>query len=169
MSSTVIALNALEENKRVHDKIEAMTNLSQPHSTIWTNRSKAAIVAKFKYRVEQVQGFFDKCHANLAMVWKTMFPLDPAPSTLLALMTRFKNPVRVQALIRKELLAGAELAFAFMLARYPTLDLELIAKADVELQQYYPVARRPASIIVARMEAGTEASLRTRTDQGSTI
>jgi hypothetical protein len=111
-------------------------------------------------------GFFDKCHANLAMVWKTMFPLDPVPSTLLALMTRLKNPVRVQALIGKELLAGAELAFAFMLARYLTLDLELIAKADVELHQYYPVARCPASIIVTRMEAGTEANLRTQTDQG---
>jgi hypothetical protein len=123
-------------------------------------------VAKFKYRVEQVHGFFDKCHANLAMVWKTMFPLDPAPSTMLALMTRFKNPVRIQALIRKELLAGAELAFAFVLARYLMLDLELIGKADVEIQQYYPVARRPTSIIIARMEAGTEEDLRTRTDQG---
>jgi hypothetical protein len=167
--SIVIALNALEENKRVHDKIEAMAELSQPQSTMWTNRSKAAIVANFKYRVEQVHGFFDKCQANLAMVWKIMFPLDPAPSTLLALMTRFKNPIRVQDLIRKELLARAELAFSFALARFPTLDLELIAKANVELQQYYHVARHPASIIVTRMEAGTERSLRTRTDQGVTI
>jgi hypothetical protein len=94
-SSTVIALNALEENMCVHEKIKVVTDLSQPLCTIWTNRSKAAIVAKFKYRAEQVHGFFDKCHANLAMVWKTMFPLDPAPSTLLALMAKFKNPVRV--------------------------------------------------------------------------
>jgi hypothetical protein len=159
-------LNTLEENKRVHDKIKTMTDLSQPQSKIWTNRSKAAIVAKFKYRVEHVRGFFDKCHAKLAMVWKTMFHLDPPPSTLLASMARFKNPVRVHALICKELLAGVELAFAFVLARYPKLDLELIAKADVELHQYYPVARCPASIIVARMEAGTEENLRTQTDQG---
>ena len=161
-------MNVSEENKRVHDKIEAMIDLSQPKGTIWTNRSKAAIVAKFEYRVEQVHGFFDKCHANLAMVWKTMFSLDPAPPTLLALMTRFKNLARIQALIRKELLAGAELAFAFVLARYPTLDLELIAKADVKLDQYYPVARHPAYIIVSRMEAGTERTLRTQTDQGAT-
>jgi hypothetical protein len=83
-----------------------------------------------------------------------MFPLDPAPSTLLSLMARFKNPVRV--LIRKVLPARDELAFAFVLARYPMLDLELSAKADVELHQYYPIAKRPASVIVAR----------TRTDQG---
>jgi hypothetical protein len=54
LSSTVIALHALEENKRVHDKIEAMADLSQPQITIWTNRSKDAIVAKFKYWVGQV-------------------------------------------------------------------------------------------------------------------
>jgi hypothetical protein len=99
-------------------------------------------VAKFQYRVKQVHSFFDKYHTNLAIVWKTMFPLDPAPSNMLALMTQFKNPLRFQAPMRKELLAGAELAFAFVLARSPTLDLELIAKGDVELQQYYPVARR---------------------------
>jgi hypothetical protein len=76
-------------------------------------------------------------------------------------MDKFRNPIRVAALIRKELLAEAELALAFVLARDPTLDIELIAKADVELHQYYLVVRRPASIMVARMEAGTEADLRT--------
>jgi hypothetical protein len=51
-SSAVIALNALEENKRVHEKIDAMNDLSQWHGTLWTSRSKAAIFAKFQDRVE---------------------------------------------------------------------------------------------------------------------
>jgi hypothetical protein len=54
LSSTVVAFNALEENKRVHDKIEAMTDLSHPKSSVWRNRSKAATVAKVEYRVEKV-------------------------------------------------------------------------------------------------------------------
>jgi hypothetical protein len=66
---TIIALNALEENKGVHEKINFMTDLSQPHGTLWTSRSKDAIVAKFQDRVEQVYNFFDKCHASLTMVW----------------------------------------------------------------------------------------------------
>jgi hypothetical protein len=70
-------------------------------------------------------------------------------------------------LVRKQLLAGAELAFTFVLAHYWTLDLELISMAGVELRQYYPVASRPASIIVARMEAGTESNLQSRTNQGA--
>jgi hypothetical protein len=82
-------------------------------------------------------------------------------------MAKFKNSARVQTLVRKHLLAGAELAFAFVLARYRTLDLGLISMAGVELHQYYPAASRNASIIVARMEAGTEADLRTRTNQGA--
>jgi hypothetical protein len=99
-----------------------MKNLSQPKSSIWANRSTAATVARFEYRVEKVHYYFDKFDAHLTMVWKTMFPLDPPPSTLSALMNRFKNPSRIQALVCKELLAGAELAFASVLAYYPILD-----------------------------------------------
>jgi hypothetical protein len=101
------------------------------------------------------------------MVWQTMFPFDPVPSTLLALMAKFRNAARVRTLVRNQLLAGAELAFDFGQARYPTLDLELIAKVDVELHQYYPVVRRPASIIIARLEAGTEVDLQVRANQGA--
>ncbi|KAM0842398.1 hypothetical protein ACQ4PT_058389 [Festuca glaucescens] len=164
-SLNFIALNPLEENKRVHEKVNALTDLSQPHSVFWTSRSKAAVVTKFQDRVEQVHGFFDKCHAGLAMIWKTIFPLDPAHSTLLALMAKFRNAASVRTLVRNQLLAGAEPAFAFVQARYPTLDLELIAKADVDLHQYYPVVRSPASIIIDRLEAGTEADLQARANQ----
>jgi hypothetical protein len=101
------------------------------------------------------------------MVWQTMFPLDLVHSTLLGLMAKFRNAASVRTLVRNQLLARAELAFAFVLAHYPTLDLELIAKADVELHQYYHVVRRPASIIIARLEAGTEADLQARPNQGA--
>jgi hypothetical protein len=133
---------------------------------VW-NRSKAVIVEKFEYLVDKVHYYFDKYHAHLTMVCKTMFPLDPAPETLSALMTRFKNRARIQSLERKELLAGAELAFAFVLAYHPTLDLESIANANVKLDQYYPVARHPAYIVISRMEAGTERDSKNQTGQGT--
>jgi hypothetical protein len=53
------------------------------------------------------------------------------------------------------------------MARYPTLDLELIAKAKVELHQYYSIVRRPSSIIIARLEAGTEVDLQARANKGA--
>jgi hypothetical protein len=82
-------------------------------------------------------------------------------------MIRFKNPARIQALVRKELLAGAELTFASVLACHPTLDLGLIADANVRLYQFYPVARHPAHTIISRMEAGTKRILRNQADPGT--
>ena len=96
-----------------------------------------------------------------------MFPLDPVPETLSALFNRFKTPIRIRSLVRKELLAGAELALASVLACHPTMDLESIANANVRLDQYYPIARHPAHIIISRMEAGTERDLKNRADQGT--
>jgi hypothetical protein len=56
--SAVVALNTLEENKRVHEKVNTLNDLSQPHGTFWTSGSKAAVVAMFHDRVEQVHGFY---------------------------------------------------------------------------------------------------------------
>ena len=157
LSLSVIALNLSEENKRVHERVDALTNLSQFNEVFWTDKSKAAIVAKFQDRVQQVHRFFDKCHAGLRMIWKAMFPLNRVPPTLLALMSNFRNSERVRMLVRSQLLAGAESAFAFVLSQHPLLDLEAIAQADGNISQYFPAVRTPASIVVARLEASTEA------------
>jgi hypothetical protein len=69
----VIDLNLSEENKRVHEWVEVLTDLSQAHGVFWTKKSKGAIIAKFQDQVQQVHRFFDKCHAGLKMIWKTTF------------------------------------------------------------------------------------------------
>ncbi|KAK1613865.1 hypothetical protein QYE76_019382 [Lolium multiflorum] len=157
-SLNFIALNLSDENKRVHERVEALMKLSQFNEVFWTNKSKVATIAKFQYRVQQVHRFFDKCHAGLRMIWKAMFPLNPVPPTLLAFMSNFRNPERVRALVRSQLLTGAEIAFAFVLSQHPSLDLEAIAKADADVNQYFPIVRDPASIIVARLEVSSEAN-----------
>jgi hypothetical protein len=92
------------------------------------------------------------------MIWKTIFPLNPAPPTLLILMSNFMNAARVRALVRSQPLARAEIAFAFVLAQHPSLDLDLIVKANADVRPYYPVAMHPASIIVDRLEVSSEAT-----------
>ncbi|KAK1698514.1 hypothetical protein QYE76_015211 [Lolium multiflorum] len=164
-SLSFAAPDASEENKRIHEKIEAMTNTAHPKHELWFHRSKAVIVAKFEHRAEKVHYYFDKFHNHLAMVWRTLFPLDQAPETLSALFTRFKTPERIRLLVRKKLLAGVELAFASVLACHPTLDLEAIANTDRGLNQYYDVARNPAYIIVSRMETCIEKDLKAREEQ----
>jgi hypothetical protein len=122
-------------------------------------------MAKFEHRAEKVHYYFDKFHDHLSMVWRTLFPLDQAPKTLSALFTRFKTPERIRLLVRKELLAGAELAFASVLACHPTLDLEAIANTNRSLNQYYDVARNPAYTVISRMEIGVERDLKAPEEQ----
>jgi hypothetical protein len=101
LSSKVVAFDESEENRRIHEKIAAMNDITHPKCEMWSNQSKDVIVAKFEYRVEKVHFYFDKYHAHLTMVWKTMFPLDQAPETLSALFNRFKTPARIRSLVRK--------------------------------------------------------------------
>ncbi|KAK1698732.1 hypothetical protein QYE76_015429 [Lolium multiflorum] len=139
-----VASDAAEENKKIHEEVEAMTDVAHPNHGLWLHRPKAVVMAKFKYRVGKAHYYFDKFHAHLTMVWNTLFPLDQAPETLSALFTRFKSPERIRQLVRKELLAGAELALASTLACHPSLDLEAIANTEKNLSQYYDAARGPA-------------------------
>ncbi|KAK1653718.1 hypothetical protein QYE76_071523 [Lolium multiflorum] len=125
----VVASDKSEENKKIHEKVEAMTDVAHPKHDLWLHRPKAVIMAKFEYRVEKAHYYFDKFHAHLTMVWKTLFPLDQAPETLSALFTRFKSPERIRQLVRKELLAGAELALLGA-ACHPSLDLRAVANRE---------------------------------------
>jgi hypothetical protein len=166
-SFTVVSSDKSEDNKKIHEKVEAMTDVAHPKHDLWLHRLKAVIMVKFEHRVEKLHYYFDKFHAHLTMVWKTLFPLDQAPETLSALFTRFKSPERIRQLVRKELLAGAELAFASVLACHPSLDLKAVANTERSLGQYYDIARGPAYTIISRMETGLERELRAQGDQGA--
>jgi hypothetical protein len=91
------------------------------------------------------------------MIWKTMFPLNLVPPTLLNLMSKFINAKKVRGLVRTQLLAGDESAFAFVLSQHPLLDLEAIARADGNISQYFPAVKNPASMVAARLEISSEA------------
>jgi hypothetical protein len=92
------------------------------------------------------------------MIWKAMFPLNPVPPSLLALMSNFKNTERFRALVHSQLLAGAKTTFAFVLSQHPLLDLEAIVKAYGNRSQYFPAIIKPASIVVARLEVNFKAN-----------
>ena len=100
------------------------------------------------------------------MVNKAMFPLNPQPKTLLALMAKFRNPAEVKNLVRKQFTAGVQLALAVVQAAHPALNMELIARTNpTNLLDYYPLIEDPAAMIVNKMEASTDAELRARVEQ----
>ncbi|KAK1693731.1 hypothetical protein QYE76_010428 [Lolium multiflorum] len=164
-SLNFIALNPAEENKRIHERVNALTQLSSADEVFWKEHSKASVVAKFQDRVQQVHRFFNKCYKGLRVIWKTMFPLNAVPPTLLTLMSEFSNAKKIQSLVRAQLLAGARATLALVLARYPSADLLAIANAAGHVEPLYPKVGLPAAIIVERLEGTSVASEAKETPQ----
>ncbi|KAK1604700.1 hypothetical protein QYE76_028373 [Lolium multiflorum] len=73
-SLNFIALNRAEENKRIHERVNALTQLSSAEEIFWREHSKASAVAQFQDRVQQVHHFFDKCYKALRET-KRGFPI----------------------------------------------------------------------------------------------
>ncbi|KAK1629111.1 hypothetical protein QYE76_003426 [Lolium multiflorum] len=151
-SLNFIALNRAEENKRIHERVNALTELSSAKEFFWREQLKASAVARFQDRVQQVHHFFDKCYKALRVIWKTMFPLNAIPPTLLTLMSEFGNTKKIRDLVRAQVFAGARFTLALVLARYPSANLLTIANAVGDLETLYPKVLLPANIIVDKLE-----------------
>ena len=132
----------------------------------WKDKSKSSIILQFYDRVKQIHNFFDACRRCLAMVNKTMFPLNKQPKTLLELMKKYGSAEEVKELVRKQFIAGAQLALAVVQAAHPQLNMELIAQTNpTDLSIVYPLVEGPALVLVNKMEANTEAELEARAER----
>ena len=138
--AAVVNVDEAAEANRVNARVEALSDLAQPHQVFWKDRSRTSVLVQFQDRVEQVHSFFWTCRDKLAMVYRTMFPLNPQPNTLPQLFEKFKTPAEVRRLVRSQLVAGAEIALAFVHDADPSLDLTLIVTRDgvdaAEAQRY---------------------------------
>jgi hypothetical protein len=67
-------------------------------------------------------------------------------------MSKFSNVKKIQSLIRSQLIAGAETAFALVLSRYPSTNLMAIANADGNVGYLFVKAKIPAAIAIDRLE-----------------
>ncbi|KAK1618776.1 hypothetical protein QYE76_024293 [Lolium multiflorum] len=152
----VISLNSSEEKQRVHERVDSLTRLASFDEVFWKDHSKAFTIAKFQDRVQQVHRFFDKCYTCLRVIWKTMFPLNKTPSTLLTLFSEFGNVKKIKSLIRTQLIAAAEIAFALVLSKHPSANLMAIANADGSVGHLYSKTRVPAAIAVERLEENSK-------------
>ena len=155
-----IRLNVQAENDRVNAKLNAADAVSVEYPTFWRDRSAASVFVRLQDRISQVQGFFKECSEALGSVWDVMMPLNARPHHgLFGLMMEFRNGQRVRSQVQKQLVARAEAALAFALARYPYLDLMKIAvgppiDADgnkINLEIHYALARDPAEIIADKI------------------
>jgi hypothetical protein len=110
---------------------------------------------KFEDRVEQVHTFFETCRRKLAMVYRTMFPLNVQPSSLRQLLGEFKSPAAVKRLMRLQLIAGAEAALTFIHDMFPSLDLlQLVERDGIDPSVLRTEVTDAAVIAIKRLEAG---------------
>ncbi|KAK1679667.1 hypothetical protein QYE76_040515 [Lolium multiflorum] len=165
-SLNFISLNRAEENKRIHERVHALTQLSSAEEIFWREQSKASAIAQFQDRVQQVHHFFDKCYKALRVVWRTMFPLNRVPPTLLTLMSEFGNTKKIQDLVRAQVFAGARFTLALVHARYPSSNLLSIANATGDLETLYPKVLLPANVIVDKLEKDSKVPEEKETLQG---
>ncbi|KAK1692687.1 hypothetical protein QYE76_009384 [Lolium multiflorum] len=135
-SLNFIALNPAEENKRIHERVHALTQLSSSEEIFWRDHSKTPAIVKFQDRVQQVHQFFNKCYRAMRVVWKTMFPLNAVPPTLLTLMSEFGSAKKS------------------------------IASATSDFEELYPKVLAPACVIVDRLEEMSKVPEERETPQG---
>ena len=105
--AAVVNFDEAGESRRVNARVEALSDLAQPHQVFWRDKSKTSVLVQFQDRVEQVHAYFRTCRDNLSMVYRTMFPLNPQPNSLPQLMEKCKNPAEVRKLVQNQLIAGA--------------------------------------------------------------
>ena len=156
------------EANRVNARVEALSDLARPHQIFWKDRSRTSVLVQFQDRVEQVHSFFWTCRDKLAMVYRTMFPLNRQPNTLPQLFKVFKDAAEVRTLVRNQMIAGAEAALVFVHDADPTLDLTLLVTRDgvnpAAAQKYVTDA---AAIAVMRVEGGDQAQLQSNEENRS--
>ena len=96
-------------------------------------------------------------------MYKAMFPLDPQPHGLRALMARFRNGRAAQSFIRTQLVSGAMYALAFVHRRHPYLVLRGIEEVPnredgkpTPMDTHYRAVEDVAVKLIRKLERDTE-------------
>lgn len=103
-----------------------MENTTLGAPSFRSEQAKAYVLAILQDRVSQVGQFVESFQSALALVYRTMFPLNPQPQRLEDLMKKFSGVNRIKGLIREQLIGGAKVALAFVKAHYPRINLDVI-------------------------------------------
>ena len=97
-------------------------------ATLWHDPVKCQAVVLLQDRIRQVENLVERCRAALASLYDSMFPLNPLPVGLAALLEKFNYGKNIKNFVRAQLVAGAEVALAFVRSHHPNVDFAAVAK-----------------------------------------
>jgi hypothetical protein len=76
-------------------------------------------LALLQDRASELGKKFEFCRSTLALVYDVMFPRNPQPQGLPALMDKFKNGEEIHRAVRIQLVASAKVAFSWVHIHQP--------------------------------------------------
>ena len=174
----VARLDEGEENKRVGDRVEALRNLADLSDveTLWSDPVKREAITLLQDRIRQVEDLIERCRGALAQLHDAMFPLNPMPVGLVALLKSFRYGKDISMYVRAQIVAGAELALAFVRSHYKKTDFAKVAigppvgKRQVTMMQVHynavkDAANKIADLLIKRSDETKERTDKSQTDR----
>ena len=117
-------MDTAAEDQRVNARSKVLLRLAkQNDSDFWANEDRTRRIVRFQDRAAQVREFLEFCTSTLAMVYNAIFPRNPQPKNLPALMKKFKNVHQIHGFVKVQLMAGARFALIMLQICYPKLDM----------------------------------------------
>ena len=97
-----IRLDPGTEARHVRNRLNTLCDVaSRVTPSFWSDRAKGYVLAMLQDRVNQVGEFVECCRSALALVHDALFPLNPAPQGLAALMQKFCRGEAIHDFVRE--------------------------------------------------------------------
>lgn len=122
--------------------------------SFWSDPLKRKAVALLQVRSQQIEDLVEGCRRTLAQLYDAMFPLNEVLLGLGPLLKKFGQGKEVMDQVRTQIVAGAELALAFVRSRYPDVDFAAVADGPsgagrrvTLMETHYAAVKAPAERI----------------------
>ena len=139
--------------------------------TLWSDPAKREAITLLQDRIRQVEDLVERCRGALAQLHDAMFPLNPMPVRLVALLNSFRYGKDISMYVRSQIVACAEPALAFVRSHYKKTDFAKVAtgppvgKRQVTMMQVHYNAVKDAANKIADLLIKRSDETKERTDE----
>ena len=102
----------------------------------WSDAPRAKILARMLDRVWRSAFLLQSCHTTLSKVHRLLFPHNPQPQGLNALMNQFWDGKAVKTMFNAQLVAGANIALAYFSKHRPAFAIHKVMSTLPDEQHY---------------------------------
>jgi len=131
------------------------TGTSSGSQYFWSDRPNARILARMLDRTWRAGILLEGCRKTLSQVYRVMFPHNEQLQGIPALLDRFREGSAIKEMIHTQLVAGANVALAYLRKHRPHLPLVRILQGLPE-EEHYAEALAPARQLIHQVQNRTE-------------